>query len=111
MLARRSVYVVDVKRKPVCYDKLLEEPPRHSLEPARDIHVIDAMPLTELMQQVLWPLNRACHKLREEHHVGGVDHEISLCLLIPSVDLDDIAQALEGMKRQSNRQDDIYSGV
>src|SRR3569833_264692 len=110
MRARCSIHIIDIERQPVCNYALLEEAPCHPLQPARDVHVIDAVPLTKLMQQILWTLDRPCHQLREEHHVRGVYDEVSFCLLVSAVNLDNVTQALKCMEREPNWQNDVHRG-
>src|SRR6185295_11218909 len=60
----------------------------------------------KLMQHVLRPLDRTGDELRKIHDVERIDPEVALRLLLAAIDLDDVAQALEGMKRETDRQRD-----
>src|ERR1700691_2425594 len=64
------------------------------------------MPLPKLMQQVLGSLDRTRHQLRKEHYIGGIHDKIPRGLLVAAVTLHNITQALKGMKRKPDRQDD-----
>src|SRR5437660_12433954 len=66
------------------------------------------MPLIELVEQVLRPFDRARHELRKKHYIGGIGDDVCLGLLPASIDLDNVAQALKCVKRQTDRQDDVY---
>jgi hypothetical protein len=62
--------------------------------------------LPKLVQQILRPLNRAGNQLREKHDVSRVNDEIGFGLLIPAVDLYDVAQTLKRMEGKSDWQND-----
>ena len=49
-------------------------------------------------------------ELREEHDVQGVDPEVPFGPLAPRIDLEDIAQALEGVEGEAHGQDEPETG-
>ncbi len=102
-----GVYRINGNRYPVGNDHFLEQTPRHKLEAVGYPSVLKAVLLTELVQQVLRPFDGPCHQLGIEHDVKGIDAEMPLRLLVPPVYLDDIAEALEGVERQSDGQDQV----
>ena len=61
----------------------------------------------QLPEEVLWSLDRAGDKLGVEHDVKGVDAKVFLRLLTATIHLYHIAEALEGVERQPNGQDDV----
>ena len=84
----------------------LKKPQAIRFRPLVDPLVVELVLLVELVQQVLRPLDRTGDELREEHHVGRVDDEVPLGRLPSRVDLDHVAEALECVERQADRQDD-----
>ena len=68
------------------------------------------MMFVKLPEKVLGPLDGSSDHLREEHHIRGEGGEITLGALAAAVDLDDVAQALEGVKREPDGEDDRERG-
>src|SRR4051812_48830790 len=104
MTARGCINIVHIKRQPVSHHQLLEESPCHALQARGNVGVVELVPLAELMQKVLRPLDWSCDQLGKEHDVGRIYYKISLRPLLSSVDLNHIAQTLECVKRQADRQ-------
>ncbi len=107
---RRCINVIDVKGEPVGDDQFFEETPGHSFESAGDAVIIKWMNLAKLMDKVLRALDRAGDELREKHDVRGIGYEVVFGFLPAAIDFHDIAQALERMKGEANRQDDARRG-
>src|SRR3989344_7007737 len=64
------------------------------------------MLLTELMQEILRPLDRSGDQLGEEHDVERIDTEVPFRLLYPPIHLDGVAHSLEGVEGESDGKDD-----
>ena len=62
------------------------------------------MLLPDLVQQVFAALDGSGHQLREEGHEGGVNAEMPLRPNLAAVDVDHVAEGLESVKGDSNRQ-------
>jgi hypothetical protein len=62
------------------------------------------MLFVKLVDQVIRPLNRTGNQLGIKHHIQSVYPYVFFGFLLLSVNLYNITQALEGMKRQSDRQ-------
>src|ERR1022692_543553 len=102
-----SIDIVDIQRQAISNHYLLEKPPRDPLQPTSDQRVIKVVDLVELVDKTLRPLNRPRHQLWEKHHIRSIYQEILLRLVPPLINLDHIAEALEGVKRQTDRQNDM----
>ena len=107
MSARIPIHLVHEHGQSVGDDHLLEQPPQHQFEPVGHLGPVEPMDLAELVKQVLRPLDGPRDQLRIEHHVYREDARMLLRLLPAPVDLDDVGQALEGVKGQAQRQDDV----
>ena len=86
----------------------LKNPHAMRFESGGDSFVIKIVLLVELMQQILRAFDGAGDQLREKHHVGGVSDEMVFRLLPSAINLDHVAEALKGVKRETDRQDDIH---
>ncbi len=104
---RISVHLVHEHRQPVGDDHLLEEAPQHQLQPVGHPRTVELVDLAKLVQQILRALDGTRDQLRIEHHVDRENPWMLLRLLPAPIDLDDIGQALEGMEREAQRQDDV----
>src|SRR3982751_4137250 len=98
MVTAGPINGVDVDRQAVRDDDLLEESPECQRETVAHPSRIEMLPLMQLVQHVLWSLDRPGDQLRKIHDVQRVDAEVALCLLATSVHLDYVAKALEGME-------------
>src|SRR5690606_18406869 len=98
------VDLADVDREAVGDDELLEEPPRHQLEPVEDAAPVPRLALVELREEVLAPLDGPRHELREEAHVEREVAEVPLGLLPPPVDVDGVRHRLERVERDPYRE-------
>src|SRR3989338_4418235 len=87
-------------------DHFFEEAPEHKTEPVADAGEIDGVLLTELMQQILRPLDGTGDQLGEEHDIEGVDAEVPLGLLYPPIHLDGVTHRLEGVEGETDGKDD-----
>ena len=68
---------------------------------------MDLFYMINLPQEVAGAFDRACHELREKGYKQCIAEEIFLSLYRTSVDIDDVAQSLKGIKGNSYRQQDI----
>jgi len=68
------------------------------------LRVIECSGFFELRQQVGGPLDRACHQLREEAHEGEELHDVAGGLQLLPVDIDAVAQRLECVETDADRQ-------
>jgi len=95
---------VDKWREAVRDGDFLEQAPAHEQQSLTDVGRVIAMPLVELVQDVLRPLDGPCDQLRIEHHVERKDAEVAFRGLVPAVDFDGVAQGLKGMEGESDGQ-------
>jgi len=98
------VDVVDIHRQPVGDDEFLEESHHHDEQAASHPFVIKVVLDEELGQEAGGTLDGACHQLREKGHVQGEIPEVPFRLLFAAVDVDGIAQCLEGVEGDAHRQ-------
>ena len=93
-----GIDVVDVESEAIGHNQFLEEAPGHAFKAADDPIFVEGLQLNELMEEVLRTFNRAGNELRKEHYVGCISNEIRFGLLVPAVNFDHIAEALEGVE-------------
>ena len=88
---------------------LQEIAPDHLFQPGEALLEGDiARALLDLRQQVARPHDRAGHQLREEGDEGGIAHQGALRLLhLAGVEVDAIAEILEGVEGDADRQQDV----
>ena len=108
---RRRVDVVHVDCQSVGHHELLEEAPSHPLQSADHPTIFERMELTKLPEQILRTFDWPGHELGKKHHIGRVRREIPLGFLMSPVDLDDVAETLKRMKRETDRKNDIERGI
>ena len=84
--------------------QLFKETPGHKLHAVGRLVVVEYVLLPDLVQQVFAALDGSGHQLGEEGHEGGVNAEMSLRPNLAAVDVDHVAEGLEGVKGDSNRQ-------
>ena len=84
-----------------------EQPPQYQLQPVGHAPVFKCEFGVKLVQEVLRAFNRTGNQLRVEHDIERINAEVALGLLIAPVNLNDVAQALEGMEREPDGEDDF----
>ena len=102
-----SEYGVHKQCKPVRYHHLLKQPPHHQHKTGCDpviIPKIDLIHAAQLFQETARTFYRASHQLRKKRNKQGIPQQIFLRLRLPSVDVDQIPQRLEGIKGYPHRQ-------
>ena len=52
----------------------------------------------KLVQNILRPLNRACHQLRIEHYIQCINTKMPFCFLIATVHFNGVTHSLESVK-------------
>ena len=86
---------------------LLEESPEH-LTQAVDCLVAMKLPLPlELRQQVGGPLDGTSNELREEAYEGEEGEQVARGTYLSAVDIDGVAQRLEGVEADAHGQDHL----
>jgi hypothetical protein len=68
------------------------------------------MHLEKLRHEIFTPLDRTCDELREKRDEERVDAEVLLRRDLPAVYVDHVGEALEGVKRDADGQDDVQRG-
>ena len=88
-------------------DQLQKIAPEHDQEPVPDAGNIEFLRGVQLPQQIPGPLNGTCHQLGEERDKQRVFQQISLGPDIAAVNIDQIAQCLEDIERDADRQKNV----
>src|SRR5579859_947050 len=107
---RTGIHVIYVQSQSVGNHELFEKAPRHPLQPCGHPCVVEVVAFIELVKQVLRSLDRTRYELRKEHHVCGVSHQVGFGFLFTAINFDYVAQALERVKREAYRQNDLDGG-
>src|ERR1035437_1846330 len=105
--AKRLRIVVNplhVKGKVVGQRQLLEEADEKKRGAVGEVLHPDLRELIELRQQMPRALNWASHQLREEAHERGKTEEVALPMHVAQIEIDGVAQGLEGEERDANRE-------
>ena len=84
-----------------------EEAVEHQAQTVRDVFVLERLLLVQLTQKVLGAFDGTRHQLWVEHDVQSIVAQVALGALAAAVDLDNVAQALEGVERQADGQRDV----
>ena len=103
---RRREYLIDEHRQVIRQHDLLEHAPREQVQPAPDGGASRAAVLLELRQEVRRLDDRSRDQLRKEGDVQRKAHQVAADGQLAAIDVDRIAQALKGVKRDADRQDD-----
>ena len=98
---------IDINGQPVSNYNLFEKSDGNKEQPFACGVIIKFFWRGELRQKVACPLNGACDKLRKEGEEGEKGHHILCRLKLPVVDIQHIAQPLEGIEADAYRQDDV----
>ena len=104
---RRGIDSDDIGRELIRDDHLLEEAGKDDFESFTQVVCIEPMLRLELRQQVLGALDGAGDKLREEGNEQRVIAEMPLGFDGAAVHVDDIAECLEGVERDTHGQDEV----
>ena len=86
-------------------DHLLEEPPQHLPQPVDRVVPVEAPPLFELDEQVRRLLDRPGDHMGEEGDEAEILHGVIDGAYAAAVDVDGVAQRLERVERDANRED------
>ena len=98
---------IDIDGEVVGHHHLGKEAEEDEHDALREVVAPERLVDTQLSEQVLRALDRACHQLGVEHDVEGVDAQMLFWLLVAAIDLYHIAEALEGVERQADGEDDM----
>ena len=98
---------VHIKGAAVCNDHFLKEPPQHLAQTVHGNAIIEITPPLKLRQQAGGPLDGAGNQLREEADIGQKGHHIARRWQTAPVDIDAVAEGLEGVERDAHRQDEV----
>lgn len=84
-----------------------EKSPRHEPRAVGGLLIAEDPLLFELGQQVVRPLDGACHQLGKVGYEQGKGHEVPLGLHLAPININGVAEGLEGVKGNAHRQDDV----
>jgi hypothetical protein len=85
-------------------DHLFEQSPEYLPHSINGFVIIEGARGVELRQQIGCPLYGPGHQLREEAHECSEGHEILGGLQLPAIDIDAVAQGLEGVETDAHGQ-------
>ncbi len=88
----------DLSGDPVRDHELEEVTPDDDLESRHQAFHRKPLRLVELWHQADRTFDGACHKLREKHDVERVDSQMMLHILLSTIDVDEVAERLEGVE-------------
>jgi len=74
-----------------------------------ETHYTSNLGVMELRQQVARPLDRARDELREERHEGEEGHDVAGRPQLPAVDIEGVAERLESVEADADREDDLQA--
>ena len=100
-----------IGRQPVGDDHFFEETRKDDLQPLAKILPVEPVGGLQLGQQILRPFNGPGHQLGKEGDEESVVAQMPLRLDAAAIDVDDIAEGLEGVKRDAHRQNEIQKPV
>ena len=92
-------HTIHHRRELVRNDHFFEKSRCHHPQALGHPNIVEMMLFAKLVEEVCGPLDGTSHQLRIEHNVEGVNAEVPLGLLVPSIHLDRIAHRLKGMER------------
>src|SRR5690348_4572147 len=98
------IHGVDVGREVVGEDDLLEESPYCELQPRFECGCAPNALLLELRHHVPGALDRTRDELRKERDVEGVVEQVANGRYLTAIHVDDIANRLERVERNSDGQ-------
>ena len=96
------VYFVDINGKAVGNDHFFEKSPGHEFQSVGNAPVIEIMRFVELGQEVRRAFDGAGHELGEKRDVERKDSQMTFRFLFAEIDVDGIAERLEGIKADSD---------
>ena len=102
----RVEHAVDVERQRVGDDDLLEVPDEDLAEPQQEPAPEERVVPAELREEQAGPDDGPGHELGEERDVGREPEQVPLDLDAPTVQVDRVAQRLERVERDPDREDD-----
>ena len=89
--------------------ELQKEPPQHDQKARFDSIIIEVMPFVDLHEQILGTLDRTRHELWEERYEKRILRYILFNKDFPPVHIHRVAQCLESVERDADRQNHIKS--
>ena len=91
----------------VCHNHLLAEAPEHLAQAIDSPIIIKGTRAKHLRQEVGGALDGSCHELREEADVGEEGRGIAGGGEAAAIDVDGIAEGLEGVEGDAHREDEV----
>ena len=91
-------------------DHLFEQAPQHRVDAGLDVLVAEGVVLLELVEDVAGALDGPGHQLGEEGDEQGVVDEVLLRFHVLAVDIDGVAQGLEGVEGDAHGQEHVQQG-
>lgn len=99
--------MVDIDGEVVGHYHLGKEAEEDEHNALREVVATEGLVYPKLSEKILRTLDRACYQLGIEHDIERIEAKMPFGLLVAPIYFDNIAEALEGMERKTDGQDEM----